>query len=183
MKIYNYINNNNLNYKLVYAPEAVCYTECPQNTNNFFNQRFRWQKAFTDCIVEYWGKLFREFNNGLSYFLSLDSLLLGTISAFLSLVVPVMMLLDGSGYLLAFVLFFVSTAFDFAQNFIALAIAASYGYKFSTKDYIKIVVFMLYERFTYKLFPLVINTWGTAKYFIEEDKWEYVERKGEMSIV
>lgn len=183
LKIYQYIKINKLNKKLVYAPEAVCYTECPQNLDNFFKQRFRWQKAFTDCIVEYWGKLFNEFDKAVSYFLSLDSLLLGTISAFLSLVVPIMILMDGRGYILALVLFLISTIFDFTQTILSLVIAARYGYKFSFKDYIKIGIFMIYERVTYKLLPLVINTWGTAKYFIEEDKWEYVERKGEVSIV
>lgn len=183
LKIYNYLKVNKLNKKLVYAPEAVCYTECPQNMDNFFKQRFRWQKAFTDCIVEYWGKLFNEFDKALSYFLSLDSLLLGTISAFLSLIVPIMIILDGSNYMVALGLFLIATIFDFAQTILSLVIAARYGYKFSSKDYIKIAIFMIYERVTYKLLPLVINTWGTAKYFIEEDKWEYVERKGEVSIV
>ncbi|WP_207649980.1 glycosyltransferase family 2 protein [Clostridium cavendishii] len=183
LKIHKYIKENNLKKKLVYVPEAICYTECPENFKNFYNQRIRWQKAFIDCVVEYWGSLFKDLKSPLSAFMAFDGFLLGTMSVFFTLMMPIVLVLTKDGYMIAIVLILAAIIFDFLQNIEALIVCRKYGVKFSWSDYVKIIFFMVYERFTYKLVPLILNSVGTIRYFLDDDRWSYIERKGEVSIV
>lgn len=183
LKVYKYIKENNLDKKLIYAPEAICYTECPEDMPNFNSQRVRWQKAFIDCVVHYWNEFFVGFSSSLSNFVVFDGFILGTLSAFVTVLAPLVMSIDLKVIMITIGLILLASLFDFAQNIVALIVARRYGCRFKGNDYIKIVFFMIWERFTYKLIPLYLNTIGTIRYFIEEDKWNRVERKGEISIV
>jgi cellulose synthase/poly-beta-1,6-N-acetylglucosamine synthase-like glycosyltransferase len=40
----------NTNKKILYMPEALCYTQCPENWKDLFRQRIRWQKGFINCF-------------------------------------------------------------------------------------------------------------------------------------
>lgn len=183
MKIYEYVHENEPDKRLIYAPEAVCFTECPEDFANFDSQRIRWQKAFVDCIVEYWHVFYKKLGFIHSSFIVIDGFLLGTITAFTTIFYPIMAgfriesIYATLGYLA------IVSVFDYLQNIVALIIAARQGYKFTFKEYAHMMVFMLWERFTYKLLPLYLNTVGTVRYFLEGDKWKPIERKGEVSIV
>lgn len=183
LKIHKHIKEHKTKQKLVYAPEAVCYTECPDDFKNFYNQRIRWQKAFIDCIVEYWGVLFKKLTPSLSNFMAFDGFLLGTVSAFFALLVPFVLLMTRTGYITAIAIFLISTLMDYIQNIVALVVSSKYGIRFSKKDYLRIAIFLINERFTYKLVPLLLNSVGTIRYFIDKEKWSYIERKGDISIV
>lgn len=182
MKIHKYIHENKLEKKLVYIPEAVSYTECPEDMSNFYSQRIRWQKAFIDCAVQYWGSFFNKFNVYLSIFTVIDGFLFGTIAAFTTLVTPALLGFSYKAMGVMIILMLFVSVFDFLQNAVALIVAAKYGIKYTFIEYINIFLYMLWERVTYKLFPLYLNTIGTIKYFIEGDKWSSIERKGEVSI-
>lgn len=183
LKVYKYLKENGLNKKLVYAPEAVCYTECPENINMFFKQRYRWQKAFIDCIVEYWDQLFVKFSNSLSIFFAVDGFILGTVSAFATLYMLFVLAITRDGIFTAIVLIFIATLVDIVQTSVAFIVAHKYGYGYSFLDYIKILLFMPLDKLVYKLFPVYINIVGSFKYFLEDDDWGTIERKGEVNIL
>ncbi|SHO50255.1 glycosyltransferase family 2 protein [Anaerocolumna xylanovorans] len=182
LKIYRYMNENKIKKRLVYVPEAVCYTECPEDLHNFVKQRFRWQNAFIDCVVEYWKALFNEFNTSLSLFFLIDGFFFGTVTAYTSIFMPVVILLTGQGYKLALLLYLCAVGFDIIQSIVALIVSGRYGYRYSFRDYIRIALFAPIDLFVFKQIPLFINTVGTISYFFQEERWNYIERKGEVSI-
>lgn len=184
LKVYKYLKENGLDHKrLVYAPEAVCYTECPENIRMFFKQRYRWQKAFIDCIVEYWDQLFVNFSNRLSIFFAVDGFILGTVSAFATLYMLFVLAITRDGVFTAMVLILIATLVDIVQTSVGFVIAHKYGYGYSFMDYVKILLFMPLDKLIYKLFPVYINIAGSIKYFFEDDDWGTIERKGEVNIL
>lgn len=82
LKFQKYIKQNNKNERMLFIPEAICYTQCPEDFKNLINQRFRWQRAFIDCIIYYWNDLFNNFCFFTSMYLLFDSFILGTLVSF-----------------------------------------------------------------------------------------------------
>lgn len=182
LKIHEYMKANRLAKKLVYAPEAVCYTECPENMANFYKQRIRWQKAFVDCILLYWSKLPHYFSRGVSLFFAIDGFVLGTITAFTSLIYIVQLLISRQSLGHALVLFAITVAVNAVQMIIAFYLCKKFGSTYTMKDYIRMFLFSQAELLTYRNVVLYINIVGTLKYFDNDEGWGYVERKGVASI-
>ncbi|SCW82491.1 Glycosyltransferase, catalytic subunit of cellulose synthase and poly-beta-1,6-N-acetylglucosamine synthase [Paenibacillus tianmuensis] len=182
LKIHEYMKANRLAKKLVYAPEAVCYTECPENMANFYKQRIRWQKAFIDCILLYWSKLSHHFSRGVSLFFAIDGFVLGTMTAFTSLIYIVQLLMSGQSLAHALVLFAIAIAVNAVQMVVAFYLCKKFGSTYTMKDYIRMFLFSQAELLTYRNVLLYINIVGTLKYFDNEEGWGYVERKGVASI-
>ncbi|SEG64163.1 glycosyltransferase [Paenibacillus sp. UNC499MF] len=182
LKIHEYLKANGLSKKLVYAPEAVCYTECPENMPNFYKQRIRWQKAFIDCILIYWSDLPRKFNLGVRLFFAIDGFVLGTLTAFTTFVYLFQLLIAGDGIWMALLILSATLLINAIQIIIALALCKKYGSTYTLKDYIRMFIFSQLELLTYRNVLLYINIVGTFKYFDNDEGWGYVERKGIASI-
>ncbi|KKO53247.1 glycosyltransferase family 2 protein [Paenibacillus sp. DMB20] len=182
LKIHEYIKANRLNKKLVYAPEAVCYTECPENLPNFYKQRIRWQKAFVDCILIYWSRLSHKFTPGVSLFFAIDGFMLGTFSAFTTLFYVGQVLLTGGNVLHAIIFLLISILVNAAQIIISLYLCKKYGSNYSLADYFRMFFFSQMELLTYRNLLLYINIVGTFKYFDNDEGWGFVERKGVAAI-
>ncbi|WP_152391999.1 glycosyltransferase family 2 protein [Paenibacillus guangzhouensis] len=182
LKIHQYIKANQLKKKLVYAPEAVCYTECPENIRNFYKQRIRWQKAFVDCILIYWSKLSQKFSIGVSLFFAIDGFILGTLTAFTTIFYVVHALFIGDNLLRAFTLLAVTLGINAVQIVIALYLCNKFHSHYSLKDYVKMFLFSQLELLTYRNLLLYINIVGTLKYFDNDEGWGFVERKGVAAI-
>jgi len=182
LKIHQYIKANQLKKKLVYAPEAVCYTECPENIRNFYKQRIRWQKAFVDCILIYWSKLSQKFSIGVSLFFAIDGFILGTLTAFTSIFYVVHALIVGDNLLKALTLLAVTIGINAVQIVISLYLCNKFNSHYSLKDYVKMFLFSQLELLTYRNLLLYINIVGTLKYFDNDEGWGFVERKGVAAI-
>ncbi|NEW09492.1 glycosyltransferase family 2 protein [Paenibacillus sp. SYP-B3998] len=182
LKIHEYMKANNLDKKLVYAPEAVCYTECPENLINFYKQRIRWQKAFVDCILIYWSRLSQKFSVGVSLFFAIDGFVLGTLTAFTTIFYLIQALFLGTNLMSAVMLLLVTLFINALQIGIALYLCKKFGSNYSFKDYIKMFVFSQVELLTYRNLLLYMNIVGTFKYFDNDEGWGFVERKGVSSI-
>ncbi|MWV43016.1 glycosyltransferase [Paenibacillus sp. HJL G12] len=182
LKIHEFIKANNLKKKLVYAPEAVCYTECPENLTNYYKQRIRWQKAFIDCILIYWSKLSKKFSFGVSIFFAIDGFVLGTLSAFTTIIFLIQAIFTGTNLLHALILMLAVVIFNMLQVGIALYLCKKYGSNYSFIDYVKMFVFSQVELLTYRNLHFYLNIVGTFKYFDNDEGWGFVERKGVSSI-
>lgn len=182
LKIHEYIKSKGLKKKLVYAPEAVCYTECPENLPNFYKQRIRWQKAFIDCILIYWSKLSDRFSVGVSLFFAIDGFVLGTLSAFTTLLYLGQTLIRGDNVLQAFIFLFIIILISGAQFLVSFHLCRKYGSNYTLFDYIKMLAFCHLEFLTYRNLLLYINIVGTFKYFDNDEGWGFVERKGVAAI-
>ncbi|WP_195571335.1 glycosyltransferase family 2 protein [Paenibacillus sp. 1001270B_150601_E10] len=182
LKIHQYIRANHLKKKLIYAPEAVCYTECPENLKNFYKQRIRWQKAFVDCILLYWSKLSHQFSPGISLFFAIDGFLLGTLTAFTMIFYVVNALISGEHLLRVMILLFITLLINALQIIISIYLSEKYGSRYSIWDKVKLFVFSQLEMLTYRNVLLYINIVGTFKYFDTDESWGFIERKGTASI-
>ncbi|MDR0269666.1 glycosyltransferase [Paenibacillus sp.] len=182
LKIHEYLKANNLKKKLVYAPEAVCYTECPENLPNFYKQRIRWQKAFVDCILIYWSRLSRNFSAGVNLFFAIDGFMLGTFSTFTTLIYLVQALLFRGNVMHALIFLLISVVVNALQIIISLGLCKKYGSSYTAMDYVKMFLFSQVELLTYRNLQFYINIVGTLKYFDNDEGWGFVERKGVAAI-
>ncbi|REK74398.1 glycosyltransferase family 2 protein [Paenibacillus paeoniae] len=182
LKIHEYIKTHKLNQRLVYAPEAVCYTECPEDLKNFYKQRIRWQKAFVDCVLIYWSKLSRSFKPGISIFFAIDGFIMGTVTVFTTFFYLIDAAFSGSSLLIAFMLFIITTIINALQLAISFLLCRKYGSHFTLWEYTKMMVFSQYDLISYRLVLMYVNIIGTIKYFDNDNGWGFVERKGVASI-
>lgn len=182
LKIHKYIRENKLKQKLVYAPEAVCYTECPENLKNFYKQRIRWQKAFVDCILLYWSKLSQQFSVGISLFFAIDGFILGTLTAFTMIFYVANALISGDNLLRVMILLIITLLINALQIILAIYLTQKYGSRYSLIDRLRLFLFSQYELLTYRNILLYINIVGTFKYFDTDESWGFIERKGTASI-
>lgn len=79
MRIQRIIHNTKL--KVLYLPEALCYTQCPESWHDLIRQRLRWQKGFVDCTVHHRKFLLRTFlYKSLSFHYLVEAFIIGQCS-------------------------------------------------------------------------------------------------------
>jgi poly-beta-1,6-N-acetyl-D-glucosamine synthase len=164
--------------RIVFVPEAVCYTECPASFKNLYSQRIRWQKAFIDCIITYRKSFYRKMNFKVSTYLLLDSLLLGTISAYPTLMVPIIVLVTMSHLKLSLILLIMSIVLALMQDIATILVSRRFGHLYSFRDYISLILFLPIEVMLYRITGLFFVTIGTVLYFFDKDGWNRSERIG-----
>ena len=82
LRMQNLVKKKYKNYKLLFVPYAICFTECPSTFKSLFNQRIRWQKGFLDCVIHFRKSFFIRLGFPVSTYLLLDSLILGNYKCF-----------------------------------------------------------------------------------------------------
>ncbi|WP_424769316.1 glycosyltransferase [Paenibacillus sp. sgz302251] len=169
--------------RIVFVPEAVCYTECPASFKNLFRQRIRWQKAFVDCVITYRKSFYKKLNLRVSTYLFLDSLLLGTISAYPTLFVPIIVLSTLNHLKLSLILLIMSIVLAIMQDIATLIVARRFGHFYSLRDLVSLVFFLPIEVIFYRITGLFFVTLGTVLYFLDKDGWSRSERIGKPIIL
>lgn len=178
MRIQMLIKDKHPDKKILFIPEAVCFTEGPESFRDLFKQRIRWQKAFIDCIIIYGKSMLTKFGIGITVFLVVDALILGTLTAFPTLITPFIILLAGQGALLAVMLFAFSFSLGIFQSIVGIIVTQRFGYTFSLVDKLRLCLFVPFEIVTYRFLGIIFNTFGTVGYFINKDSWNKVQRVG-----
>lgn len=179
LRMHRLIKTTHTDKKIVFVPEAVCYTECPGGFRDLLRQRIRWQKAFVDCIITYWSNLFREVDVGISLFLLFDSLLLGTIAALYTILFFINLILGNTDPTLALILLSISLFLGASQNIVSLFISRRFGYSYSWTNYLRYYLFSLVEVISFRLLGLIFCTLGTMMYFFDNQNWNKVNRSGQ----
>lgn len=165
--------------KVIFIPEAVCYTEVPEKWRDLYKQRIRWQKAFTDCIMIYFKELLSSFfKNPISFFLLIDALLVGVICSFLTVAGIVIIFLFKDFSPIYIVLLFISLLINLCYSFISLFNASFYRQKFSYKDIGPLILTLIVDILLYRFITMYFIITGTLLYFINKETWNKVERTG-----
>ncbi|EEG77902.1 glycosyltransferase family 2 protein [Dethiobacter alkaliphilus] len=180
LKIQRLIYTKERDKKMMVVSEAVCYTECPENFRNLFKQRIRWQKAFVDCIITYGHCLFSQFSFGLSVFFLIEGFMLGTLIAFNTLLVPLVLILSKTGHTLVLTLLTIYFILALCQSLVAFLVSKRFGHSYSKSNYARILSFIPLEIITYRLLGLLWVTAGTIQYFYKKQHWDKVERCGKI---
>jgi poly-beta-1,6-N-acetyl-D-glucosamine synthase len=164
--------------KLVFVPQALCYTECPETFKDLYNQRIRWQKAFVDCVMYYKSAFFKQLGIRLSFFFLVEALLLGTINAFFLLLIPIMLIFNQEHYMIAVALFTITFVLSNYQSIATMIVSKRFGLHYSRENYLKIALFIPFEVITYRLLGVLFVITGTILYFKNKDAWNVSIRNG-----
>ncbi|MFB7142597.1 glycosyltransferase [Gottfriedia sp. NPDC056225] len=167
--------------KMVFVPNAVCYTECPETWKDLFKQRIRWQKAFIDCIVYYFPMLIKTFLfRTVSFFMLIDSFILGTVAIYFTIFnlgyMFITNLKHAQSLLLIYLLGVVSL--NIIYSLFALYLARYYGVEFKGKEMIRLAITIILDLFVYRFVTLFFVLIGTVSYFINRNDWNKVSRSG-----
>lgn len=68
-KLHVFCKKNNINYRIRYIPEAVCWTQAPNTLSDLIKQRKRWYAGLLQCMVKY-RELFANYHYGFLSFIS-----------------------------------------------------------------------------------------------------------------
>lgn len=164
--------------RIVFVPEAVCYTECPSSFKSLYRQRIRWQKAFVDCVITYRRSLYRKMNFRISTYLFLDSLVLGTLCAYPTLIVPIIVLLTMNHLKLSLILILMSFSLAIMQDIATILVSRRFSHLYRLKDQVSLLLFLPIEVIFYRLTGLFFVAIGTILYFFNKDGWSRSERIG-----
>lgn len=164
--------------KMVTMSHALCFTECPATFLDLYRQRIRWQKAFIDCIWTYKYMFFRKLRFLPSLYLLLDSLILGTLCAFIVLTAPIIIFLNPTNIIIALGLFTLAYIIALYQGAAALFISRRYGVSYSKNDYFRVVMFLPFEIISYRLLGLLFVSLGTLLYLRNKKGWTASRRVG-----
>lgn len=164
--------------RIIFVPEAICYTECPATLKSLYKQRIRWQKAFIDCIFTYRKSLYRKLRFNVSTFLLFDSLILGTMSAYPVLFIPLIFLLTPNHMMLFLYLFIISFSLAMLLHFATILVSRRFTHMYRFKDYMFVLLFLPIEVLFYRLTEVIFVTFGSILYFFNKDEWSRSERVG-----
>lgn len=180
LKIHQYISKLK-GKKIVLIPEAVCYTELPENYRDLFKQRVRWQKAFVDCLFYFSSYLLRSFfTKPVSFFYILEGFLSGTLAVYIMTGALIYNLFDGEAFSLTFIFIYTLYIFllGFIYNMVAIGMSDRYGYFIEEKNTLRLVGVILYDIFIYRFITIFAVIYGTIDYFFNKSSWNKVKRTG-----
>ena len=182
-RLQKFIHERKLEEKLIFIPEAVCYTEVPEDFKSLLHQRIRWQKGFLDCINLHKKEFFTKLSKRFSFFLLFESIVLSTLGITTLLLLPLSIYL-GNVSLFTIILLATAWSSEFILRLVAFQRAGHYEYTFSAKQWFKIVLFTIWESVTYRLLDTFFFFYGTLLYFFgNNSKWHKLERSGSVQIV
>lgn len=178
LKLHKWIEENGRKEKIAFAPGAICYTECPSTFRDMFKQRVRWQKAFIDCLVHYRRCYFHKFSKRFSIFFLLDQFLIGTLNAFPVIITPFVLFMNRGNFILLILLGFTAVFLFMYQSITTIYICHLHNITFSKKDIGRILLFLPFEIFIYRMINLAFVVYGTLSYFYKPQAWDKLERSG-----
>ncbi|PWI56995.1 hypothetical protein BM613_10975 [Sulfoacidibacillus thermotolerans] len=163
-------------HRIEFFPESICYTECPENWKDLYNQRIRWQKSLVDCVKLHWKPLVLH-PSWVTFVLLLDSGFVNTFGPFSTLGIIMWALLWIHKVNLTHFTIIVWVLVGLLQTISALYINRRFGARYSTKDAARIFVMCLLE-ILYRLWNLYVIVIGTLGYFYNRNSWNKVQRTG-----
>lgn len=176
-----YFIQKNRNKKVLFLPEAVCYTECPENWSDLFKQRIRWQKAFIDCVFKFAGSLIKSvFTKRLSFFFLIEAFVVGTLATYFTIVSLAMLCFvneENTIYSLwSYII--ISTMLNAIYSLTAVYIANHHGQKFSHYDKLRLVNTIVLDLAIFRFITFLFIMIGTILYFFNRHDWNKVTRTG-----
>lgn len=68
-KLHVFCRTNDIDYRIRYAPDAVCWTQAPESLKDLTGQRRRWHRGLIECMSKHW-RVFANLRYGLVSFVS-----------------------------------------------------------------------------------------------------------------
>ncbi len=164
------------NKKIVFAENAICYTECPEKLNDLVKQRVRWQKGFIDSIIKNRKYVFKNiFKNNVSFFLIFDAIAINTIAIIvlsINLILIITNFMNGEpSHIILYIVMI--TLFNSIYSIIAIKKAKYYVHNLNTLPlYLTIILDMLFFRFIY----IFVFIKGSVTFYFTRINWDKLTR-------
>ncbi|WP_049662158.1 glycosyltransferase family 2 protein [Bacillus sp. FJAT-27231] len=168
--------------KIVFIPEAICYTECPETWGDLFKQRIRWQKAFIDCVIKHFPFFLKTFlTRTLGFFFLIDAFLIGVIGSYFTLTSFVFLSLEhDTEFALQSAAVYIIGSFicNIIYNSIAVYLSYKEGVRLKGKDILIFLKVLCLDLLVYRFVTLFFVMFGTFLYLFNRKSWNKVARTG-----
>lgn len=169
------------NKKIIYVPEAICYTEGPETFKDYIKQRKRWQQSFIESLFNYRKDIFKNvFTKTLPFFMIIDALFIGIISSFIigffSITIINNVINGTFSYIYIYFLIFIIV--QLLYNIVGIYIAHCYDVKYKGIDFIRVILTIALDISIYRIIILYTIILGTISYFEGKKAWNKVNRSG-----
>ena len=169
--------------KIVYLPDALCYTQCPESWHDLVRQRIRWQKGFINCIAYYRRFLLKTFLvKSLSFHFFVEAMVVGLVSCVFTVFTYVFVGVLAFGDVHTVVVFGIYFGFGVAFNVLyalgAVAVSVRHN-RYPQAILKKTVAAILLDIVFYRFFNLAMYLGGTVSYFWRhstDHRWNKVAR-------
>mgnify|MGYP003451083129 FL=1 len=129
-------------------------------------------------MITYRTSFYRELNFKVSTILLLDALLLGSITSYSILLIPIFILITMNHLNLFLILITISIVIAIMQDIATLLVSRRFGHYYCMKDQISLCLFLPIEVILYRIMGVLFVTVGTILYFVNKDRWDRSERIG-----
>jgi cellulose synthase/poly-beta-1,6-N-acetylglucosamine synthase-like glycosyltransferase len=169
--------------KIVYLPDALCYTQCPESWHDLVRQRIRWQKGFINCITYHKWFLLKTFlTKSLSFHFLVEALVVGLVSCLFTVFTYAFVGILAFGDVQTITVFAIYFGFGVVFNVLyalaAVAVSVRHN-KYPRAILKKTVAAMLLDIMFYRFFNLAMYLGGTVSYFwrhSSDHRWNKVAR-------
>lgn len=156
--------------KILYLPQALCYTQCPENLRDLTKQRLRWQKGFVDCLLyQKWFLLKTFFRRSVSFHFLIEAGFVGFCSGMFTVVSNIFILVyalgNGQHMALTFLAYYgFCAAFGAVNDITAIVLSLKYN-PYPLALLRKMGPAILIDILLYRYFTLFMYLRGTFSYF------------------
>lgn len=167
--------------RVLFVPEAICFTEVPESWKDLYNQRIRWQKAFMDCFVLYFMPFIKSLvTNRISFFFLVDSFLVGVVASYFTGFYLISLIFFSSEISWQLIQFYVIGSFvvNMLYIVISLTISDQYGFRYSKGNLFAIIGTIFLDLFIFRFINLFYIMVGSTAYFFNKEGWNKVARTG-----
>ncbi|WP_226682151.1 glycosyltransferase family 2 protein [Sutcliffiella horikoshii] len=180
LKIQKYLESKK-GSRVVFIPEACCYTEVPETWKDLYNQRIRWQKAFTDCLVIYHKDYCKSiFSKKLPFFFLIDSFFVGVVCSYLFLmsILPIIFNVGHINSEFVMLYLIISTCSNLTYSIVSIWIARKYSFILPVSEKTKLANTIILDLLLFRFLNILVICIGTIAYFIKKEGWNKVARTG-----
>ena len=155
--------------KIMYLPEALCCTQCPEYWSDLKKQRIRWQKGFIDCAVHHRRFLLKTMLfKSLSFHFVVEALAVGHISCIFTLItlaaMPLLGVIDPQAMGTFLLYNAICAGVSLIYSLAALLISSRY-HRYPSHAWGWLLAAMLLDVLFYRYFTLLMYLGGTVSCF------------------
>ena len=193
VRLWKYKRDQKLKAKAVFVPEAVLWTEVPENASSLFRQRSRWHQGMAETLSIYHKAIF-EPGYGITgmlalpyyFFFELLSPVMKVLSLIFILVAGyygvfnakwVLMLLAGILLTTAIIMSSITLMLEYWSEKHTETTRNALRYK-NFKDWLWLLITGILSEFTYSFFKIVAQLDGLRNFVRKKHDWRKFERKG-----
>lgn len=181
LKLRDFGIKNKIDSNIEFIPDAVCWTQCPDDYKTLKNQRTRWQKGLLECLWNYKNLLFNKQGGTLSFvafpfFVFIEGLgPLIEIIGYLSLVTFWILGLIDLETIIYF--YFMAVGFGLILSIGSIYTEEVYFNNYSTKDVVKLIFTSFVENIWFRYLHLYWRAKGTWQFLRKTGHWGDMKRK------